>query len=56
MEEKGLSQRNTVDWIVQIVALVQLHLKQRGGGRSSQQQWNVMTPNMIKILQHKISE
>lgn len=29
MKEKGLSQRDAVDWIVQIVTLVQFHL---GGG------------------------
>lgn len=26
MEEEGLSQRDAVDWIVQIVTLIQLHL------------------------------
>lgn len=26
MKEKGLSQRDAVDWIVQIVTLVQFHL------------------------------
>lgn len=30
MKEKGLSQRDAVDWIVQIVTLVQFHL----GGES----------------------
>lgn len=31
MKEKGLSQRDAVDWIVQIVTLIQFHL---GGGES----------------------
>lgn len=30
MKEKGLSQRDAVDWIVQIVTLIQFHL---GGGK-----------------------
>lgn len=42
VEEKGLPQRNTVDWIVQIVALVQFHLKQIKGAGSNQQQWNII--------------
>lgn len=34
MEEEGLSQRHAVDWVVQIVTLVQLHLhKERRGKR-----------------------
>lgn len=31
MEEEGLSQRDAVDWVVQVVALVQLHLDTERG-------------------------
>lgn len=42
MEEEGLSQRDAVDWVVQIVTLVQLHLdtERRSGDKTLVKLWS----------------
>ena len=49
VEEERLSQRDTVDWVVQIVALVKLHLDKR----KSYESWSKMFTKMEQSAERK---